>query len=322
MKQYIYIFLAILLVSCNTTKVATSKYSNENDLEGLNELEIWDDAYHFYVIGDWGRNGYFKQKELANTMHKAGFVIEPEIIISTGDNFYPNGVASVNDPYLKSSYEDIYSGYNLFCPWYIVLGNHDYRGNTQAQIDYTNVSRRWNMPDYYYHLDKTSDDGAKIRFLFIDTNPFEDDYYDSKKYAKVREQDSLQQKKWIEKKLNEPQADWKIVIGHHPMYTSGKRMKDFSYQRKNLENVFEKYKVNAYFAGHEHDLQHQKPTNFYTHHFVSGAGAEVRPTNKLPITKFAASIQGFMIVSVSKNKMLIQVVDYKGNVIYKTIINN
>ena len=38
------------------------------------------------------------------------------------------------------------------CPWYGVLGNHEYRGNTQAMMDYSEISRRWNMPDRYYTL--------------------------------------------------------------------------------------------------------------------------------------------------------------------------
>lgn len=321
MRIYVYILLLFLTFSQSISQVSTNdKYISVNDIEALNKLEVWDDAYHFYVIGDWGRNGYFKQKELATTMHKAGFVIEPEIIISTGDNFYPDGIASVHDPYIKSSYEDIYSGFNLFCPWYLILGNHDYRGSMQAQIDYTNISQRWNMPDYYYEVNKTSDDDAKIQFLFIDTSPFEDSYHKRKKYAKVKTQDTLKQKNWIIDKLKTTNADWKIVIGHHPLYTSGKRKDDISYQRKHFESTFEKYKVNAYFAGHEHDLQHQKPKNFYTNYFVSGAGSEVRPTNSLPITKFAEAVQGFMIVSVSKNKMLIQAVNYKGEVIYKTVL--
>lgn len=29
--------------------------------------------------------------------------------------------------------------------WYPILGNHEYRGNTQAVIDYSKVSRRWVM---------------------------------------------------------------------------------------------------------------------------------------------------------------------------------
>lgn len=34
--------------------------------------------------------------------------------------------------------------------WFPVCGNHEYRGNTQAFMDYGKVSRRWMMPAKYY----------------------------------------------------------------------------------------------------------------------------------------------------------------------------
>ncbi len=256
-------------------------------------------------------------------MDSIGVYIEPECIISTGDNFYPNGIASIDDPYWLSSYENIYNGYHLFCPWYVVLGNHDYRGNVEAQIAYSQKSRRWNMPARYFNIDipANENDYPNIQLLIIDTNPLQDDYYERSKYAETVEgQDTTKQINWIKDQLNQSDAAWKLVFGHHPMYTSGKRNEDTSYSRWHLEDIFEKNKVDAYFAGHEHDLQHQKPGNKYTHHFVSGAGSEIRPTGKMDFTRFSQSIQGFMAVSVKTDQMLVQVIDYEGNMIYKTII--
>jgi hypothetical protein len=297
-------------------------YVNENQTSGLEKLVEAEDGLHFFVIGDWGKNGYFHQKEVAEMMHQTGFILEPEFIISTGDNFYPDGVASVQDPFFKSSFEDIYEGFNLFCPWYITLGNHEYRGNSQAIIDYAEISQRWKMPDRYYFKDMQLEDSeATARFIFLDTSPFEDEYYEREKYKNVTKQDSLKQKNWLEKTLNESTAEWNIIIGHHPFYTSGKRKDDIPYIRNHLEPLIEKYKVDAYFAGHEHDLQHQKPENVVTHHFVSGAGAETRPTGSLPYTKFSNAESGFMAVSLLKNKMHIQVINWKGEVIYQTKIN-
>lgn len=95
----------------------------------------------------------------------------------------------------------------------------------------------------------------------------------------VKEQDSLKQKLWLEETLKNSKADWNIVIGHHPFYTSGKRANDVSFIRNHLEPILEKYKVDASFTGNEHDLQYQKPKDKHTHHFVSGAGSDVRPAN-------------------------------------------
>jgi metallophosphoesterase superfamily enzyme len=105
-----------------------------------------ENTLHFFVVGDWGRNGEEHQRNVAIMMSEAAKVVEPEFIISTGDNIYPNGVASVQDPLWMSSFENVYKEHNLFCIWNVVLGNHDYRGNVQAEIDYSGISRRWNMP--------------------------------------------------------------------------------------------------------------------------------------------------------------------------------
>ena len=40
---------------------AQRKYYNKNENKNLKELQVEEDGYHFYVIGDWGRNGHFKQ---------------------------------------------------------------------------------------------------------------------------------------------------------------------------------------------------------------------------------------------------------------------
>ena len=329
MKRIFYLLPIILAgFSCQiddsnspeTSEAEVQESKSEKDI--LEGLTIEEDATHFFVLGDWGRNGYEHQKDVADMMQKTALVLEPEFIVSTGDNFYPNGIASVSDPYWKTSFEDIYDGNLMFVPWYVALGNHDYRGNAEAQIAYSDISRRWTMPSRYYTVDKLlEDDQTKLKLIVIDTNPFEDDYYGESKYADaVSGQDTTAQLVWLENELSNTSSEWTIVIGHHPFYTSGKRVEDEPFVRKHFEKVFEKHMVHAYFAGHEHDLQHQKPGNIKTHHFVSGAGSEVRPTGKLDYTLFAESVSGFMAVSLLENEMIVQAIDYKGNVLYKTVI--
>ncbi len=287
----------------------------ESELKISKSYQEIDDAYHFYTIGDWGRNGDHGQKELAVTMNMAAQIVEPEIIISTGDNFYPNGIASVQDPYWKSSFEDIYRGAELFCPWYAVLGNHDYRGNIQAQIDYSQVSKRWNMPGKYYLKDIETDDGTSVRIVFIDTPPLDDEYYLEEKYAQVHDQDTTLQLQWMDSVLA-VEADWKIVIGHHPLYSGGKRTDEKSWVRTHVEPLLTKHSVDMYFAGHEHDLQHIKNPDLPTHHIVSGAGSEARPTGMMEYSLFAKSIQGFVSSSITQDSIYNQFVDTYGEVIY------
>ncbi len=312
MKKLTYFSLILLFFACQPTK-----QPKDQSLTLTNDFQEIDDAYYVYTIGDWGRNGEYGQQELADMMGIAAKKVEPEFIIATGDNFYPNGVASIHDPLWQSSYEDIYSAHSLNLDWYVVLGNHDYRGNVQAEVDYTNISRRWNMPSRYFHNDVTTDDGTSVRFVFIDTSPLNDEYYQETKYRhKVIGQDTTAQLQWMDSLLAED-FDWKIVVGHHPLYSGGKRVEDKNFVRPHLEPRFEKYRVDVYLAGHEHDLQHIKPADKTTHHFISGAGSEVRPTGMLESSLFAESIQGFLSTAITKDSLFCEFISYRGDRMYQ-----
>ena len=288
----------------------------------IEQLQVQEKALNFLVVGDWGRNGQYHQKTVAEQMGNAAMTMDAEFIISTGDNFYPDGVISTGDPQWKSSFEEVYTAHSLFQDWNVVLGNHDYRSNPEAQIAYSKISRRWNMPDYYY-AKKVAIDGdstQKVLFVYIDTNPFVKKYYqDEKAKANVAKQDTLAQIKWLNQMLSDPDPSikWKIVVGHHPLYCGGKRAKsqDTNDIRRTFEPIFEKHQVDTYICGHEHDLQHIKPKG-KTHYFVSGSGCEVRPTGNIDGTKFAAADFGFMTFSATAKNLMVQVVNDQGAIIY------
>lgn len=79
--------------------------------------------------------------------------------------------------------------------------------------------------------------------------------------------------------------------------------------------------MDAYFAGHEHQLQHLKPSGSATHQFVSGAGARAEGLGKKKTQPlFAEAKAGFMSVSLKEESMLVQVISSEGKVIYSTEI--
>lgn len=278
-------------------------------------------AVNFILMGDWGRNGADHQKEVAKQMGETATEASVDFIVSAGDNFYPKGVVSEFDPLWKHSFEDIYTDFSLQWDWYPVLGNHDYGSNPQAQVAYSRVSRRWQMPARYYsRLINVGSDGSQLLLVFIDTTPLIKGYYKGEGHH-VHDQDTAAQKKWLEETLRgTPSAvRWKFVIGHHPMYTGGGRTENHDTRsiRQSLQSLFEKYKVDAYLSGHEHSLQHMVASNGI-HHFVSGAASEKTPARMLPISKFSQSQYGFMLFSVFPQITRVQVIDFEGNVLYTT----
>ena len=102
-----------------------------------------------YMANDLGRNGYYDQKPIAELMGGMGEVLGPKCVLAVGDIHHFNGVASVNDPLWMTNFEQVYSHPELMLDWFPVLGNHEYRGNTQAVLDYGKVRRRWMMPARY-----------------------------------------------------------------------------------------------------------------------------------------------------------------------------
>jgi predicted phosphodiesterase len=284
-------------------------------------------ALNFIVMGDWGRNGADHQKQVAEQMGKTASESKARFIIAAGDNFYPSGVISEWDPLFRYSFEDIYTAFSLQWDWYPVLGNHDYKSNPDAQVKYSAISRRWKMPARYYSKKFfiNWDTTQAVLIVFIDTNPLIPEFYKNTDYGpNVRTQDSTKQKKWLAKVLSDqsPAIKWKIVVGHHPMYTGGSRTDAYDTKaiRRSLEPLFEKYGVDVYLSGHEHSLQHLF-TGSKTNHFISGAASEKTAVKLLDISKMSASEYGYMLFSVLGNQLLVQTIDYNGKIIYTTEIN-
>ena len=124
--------LAVVLAACATTQ------SEKKAAEGT-----YDGELNILMLSDAGRNGSYDQRLIGEWMGVYADELGPEFVISCGDLFHYEGIQSTRDPLLWSNFESIYSHGELQCPWYGVLGNHEYRGNTHAMMDYTGLSRRF-----------------------------------------------------------------------------------------------------------------------------------------------------------------------------------
>ena len=98
--------------------------------------EMPADALNFAVIGDWGRRGRPDQAEVAKQMGIACQKAGAKFVISVGDNFYEDGVTSIDDSHWQQSFERVYAAPSLQVPWYVTLGNHDYHVDPTPQLQY------------------------------------------------------------------------------------------------------------------------------------------------------------------------------------------
>jgi tartrate-resistant acid phosphatase type 5 len=280
-------------------------------------IEYDKDAIRFLVIGDWGKNGQANQQDVADWMGIAADQNKAQFVLTTGDNLYCCGVASVDDPQWMFSYENVYKAHSLNMPWFACLGNHDYQGSIQAQMDYGKKSQRWKLPAPYYTFAKKN-----LRIIVMDTNPFVQKYYTSEtQYPELAKQDTTRQIQWLDSVLANAKEDWKIVVGHHPIYTTGPH-KNQQELHTQIKPLLEKYNAQIYFAGHDHTLQYNKVKDSKVHYLISGGGSETYPVTTDPkMTVFAKETTGFMLVSLKDDKLKVWFINEKGEVIYQTEIS-
>ena len=284
------------------------------------------DAYdvHFIAVGDWGRNGADHQLQVAAQMGKWTTENPNDFIISTGDNFYPSGVVSEHDPLWHYSFENIYTDFSLQWDWYPILGNHDYKSDPDSQVRYSAISRRWKMPARYYSKNFKLKGGEEVLLAFIDTNPLIPEFYQNKEYGPhVANQQPEKQLAWLDELLGASTARWKIVVGHHPIYTAGPRTENYDTLavRKVLEPILDRHRIPVYLSGHEHSLQHLKLNDKPTHQFISGAGSEVTPVrDDVAYSRYQASAYGFMYFAINQTELRVQCIDHEGKVTYQAVI--
>jgi tartrate-resistant acid phosphatase type 5 len=316
MKQTRREFVRTLFVA--TQVAVASHFLPGNLLAAEADRPLSPKDFNFLVFGDWGRNGERNQSEVAAQMALAAKATRARFVISAGDNFYDNGVASASDPQWKTSFENVYSDPALQIPWHVILGNHDYNGNCEAQLEYARSHPRWNMPARYYQQTHHMDKATTADFFYLDTSPMLESYHRHRKLGPhVATQDVKKQIAWFKDALAASQAQWKIVIAHHPIYSGGEHG-DTAELIRDILPLLQEHKVQAWFNGHDHDLQHLMAGNVNL--FCCGAGSLIRPTKNTDHTKFAQSCPGFTAVSLRSDQMRVHMIDNHGRLLYQTTV--
>lgn len=310
MKRNILRTLAVfLLLCCSSINLFAQTPEQWEKLKG---------DINLYLANDLGRNGYYDQKPIAELMGRMGETIGPKCVIAAGDIHHFNGVASVNDPLWTTNYEQIYSHPELMIDWFPVLGNHEYRGNTQAVLDYGQISRRWMMPSRYY-TKVFNKKGLSLRVVFIDTTPLINRYRkEYTTYPDARKQNDVAQLQWLDETLRNAHEDWVIVVGHHPIYaeTSKSQEERDDMQKKVLPLLHKYNNVALYACGHIHNFQHIRKSNDKIDYVVNSSASLARKVNPIDGTQFCSSEPGFSVISATASQLNLYMIDKEGKVLY------
>lgn len=197
----------------------------------------------FFAVGDTG-SGSENQKAVAAAMlvqaksyhhtakNKGCYPTQACVkgVLHLGDIIYPVGDAKKHgDRLVKTMYKGLG---DLGVPFYFSLGNHDVITNHGQDVVDT-----LHIPQKTYYKVAIS---PVVDFFAINTNTF-----------------TKTQELWLETALKDSKTPWKIVYGHHPLYSTGSHGQDNDLKvlRGKLEPILLKYKVDAYLAGHDHNYE-------------------------------------------------------------------
>lgn len=240
------------------TQFCYKVYIENNESTGVQEAQsgTFTTAYtaerkelNFLVLGntsDPNNNAGTIKKQLANAMlnYKADFLIHTGNIATDG--------------LLNNAYTDFFAPFKELLknmPYMAALGQDEYGPNRadKAGKGFLGANYRvinsmpWSKgtPNYYYY------DTANARIVFIDTN----NLYDAI-FAPQLDKNSNQYT-WLKNALATAGADkWKIVVLHHPVYSSGASEDKLS---QLLAPLFEAHKVNLVLQGHQGAYERTKP---------------------------------------------------------------
>lgn len=246
----------------------------------------------FAVIGDTG-TGSDKQHELAQLMLRYRQVFPFEFVLMMGDNMY--GSEKAGD--YKKKFEDVYRALlDQKVKFYAALGNHD--ESNQRFYEHFNMDGQ-----EYYRFQKDN-----VSFYSLNSN-----------YMDKRQVD------WLQEKLANDTAEWKIAYFHHPPYSSGGKHGSDTKLREIIEPIFLKHGVNVVFAGHEHFYERIKPQQGI-YYFISGSGGKLRRGDVKegsPLTAKAYDRDmSFMLIEIVDNQMHFQVVSRTGQTVDLGVLAN
>jgi predicted phosphodiesterase len=298
-KGIIFVFSCILLSACVNDKYIKTIYK-EGEIYGIEKFDqnivSNDDDTNILVIGDTG-TGTSQQYMVADILMGEHRYNKIDLAIHTGDLFYENGIESVDDINIKTKFEDVYNVENLKgFDWYIAAGNHDYRGNIQAIVNYSLQNDTiLKMPSLYYKINtKTLGYEHDVDIYILDSEQFKD-------FGGTK----VEQMEWLEKNLKSSTANYKFIVTHHPLKTAGKHSGSKTLYEQ-LNPLAIKYGVNLFLAGHNHQLEIQNDGVNDINYIVSGAGAKLRDSGVVEDTLFVASHYGAFLIKINGQGLYIK----------------
>lgn len=251
--------------------------------------------FRFAVIGDYG-NGNQNEADVAALIRSWN----PDFIITTGDNNYPDGTANTIDEHIGQFFHEFIAPYkgsygegaqeNRFYP---SLGNHDWHApNAQPYLDY------FTLPGNERYYDFT---WGEVHFFVLNSDTDEPDGADS----------SSVQAAWLQSRLAASTSHWKIVYFHHAPYSSARHGPS-----ERMQWPFAQWGADVVISGHDHTYERISKDGIW--YFVNGLGGVGRYEFNNIVDGSQVRYNedhGAMLVEVGREIMRFQFINRQGSVI-------
>lgn len=253
------------------------------------------DAARFAVIGDFGSAGV-NEKAVADMVT----AWQPDFIVTTGDDNYELGLGATIDTNIGQYYHAYIGDYtgtygegskqNRFFP---VLGNHDWGlGSSDPYLNYFTLPGN----ERYYRLSQGS-----AEFFMLDSDTREPDGVSS---------DSVQGK-WLKDALADSKALYKIVVFHHPVYSSAQHGSSAW-----MQWPFADWGATLVLNGHDHVYERIIKNGFP--YIVDGAGGQSLYNFNTPVDGSEVRYDcnyGALLVDVTEKVMTLRFVTVKAGLV-------
>lgn len=286
MRLFLLLTTALTLASCAPRLTATQPAPDV-----VAQLPTPADPAHVRVVvmGDQGKGGAV-QKQVAQAMQEVCAAQGCDFGVALGDNFYPAGPKQATSPLFQTLFANLYGPLKI--PFLVIAGNHDESwlvggdgadaAGADAQVEYSKLNPQWVMPARSYRAPV----GDLAEFFALDTAPL------APYLPPVRPNEfpngawDMAQRAWLAGALGRSTARWKLVLGHHPLFSNGKHGEAGHYDRFPLsfqkgEAARQTYllacnKADLILSGHVHSLELFAPQMDCpnTWQLISGAAGE------------------------------------------------
>lgn len=293
MRLLVPLLALALLAGCSDGTDGTTGADVQRDADDLGaantpseEVQEPGADLRFAVVGDFG-TGESDQYAVAERMCAWREAHPFDLVITTGDNIYPDGDPAHFESKFFRPMDCLLSEGVAFRS---SLGNHDIMtDNGRGELE----EAAFGIPARNYVVRR-----AGVRFVIANSNDF--------------------RMRWFRRALKPAEGDrWTIAVFHHPVYSGGTEHGATPGLAGELHRLFVAKGVDLVLNGHDHVYSVSRKKEGVTYVVTGGGGARRYGCGSSPDIKLCLSRLHFLYVRAADDRLRVRAVAKSGDVLHR-----